>query len=206
MATFTAGTAGSFTVAAVGVPAPALTRSGTLPNGVNFHAGTGVLSGTPSTYKGGVYPIQFTAANGALPNAVQSFTLTVNQPPAFTSVPYVLFTATPATFTVSAAGFPAPSVTQKGTLPTGVTFNATTKMVSWTPSVGVAGSYPIQFIASNGVGPNTIQTYTLTVNQTPAFAVTIADGDVAGLTAAINAANARPGPDVINLAAGGRTP
>src|SRR5438094_6596865 len=36
-----------------------------------------------------------------------------------------------------------------------------------------------------------------------AFASNIADGDVAGLIAAINAANTNPGADIINLAPGG---
>ena len=164
--TFTVGVKGSFTVVATGFPAPAVSITGALPNGVTFDLNKRELSGTPAAYTGGVYPIQFTASNGTVPS-IQNFILTVNQPPVFTSVPYVLFTATPATFSVTTAGFPAPSFSQTGTLPTGVTFNATTKMLSWTPSVGVTGSYPIQFIARNLFGPNTIQTFTLTVSQTP---------------------------------------
>ena len=39
--------------------------------------GTATLSGT--TTAAGTYPLTFTAANGVLPNATQSFTLTVNQ-------------------------------------------------------------------------------------------------------------------------------
>ena len=40
--------------------------------------GTATLSGTPAAAPG-TYPLTFTAANGVLPNATQSFTLTVNQ-------------------------------------------------------------------------------------------------------------------------------
>jgi hypothetical protein len=76
-ATFTVGSAGTFTVAATGVPAPTLSRSGTLPQGVTFTPGTGVLAGTPPLGTAGTYPQTFTASNAVPPNAVQSFTLTI---------------------------------------------------------------------------------------------------------------------------------
>jgi len=41
--------------------------------------GTASLAGTPGAGTGGTYPITFTAGNGILPNATQSFTLMVNQ-------------------------------------------------------------------------------------------------------------------------------
>ena len=80
--TFTVGTAGSFTVTATGFPAPTLTETGTLPTGVTFvdnGNGTATLAGTPGagTAAGSPYTLTITAANGFLPNATQSFTLTV---------------------------------------------------------------------------------------------------------------------------------
>ena len=77
-ATFALNTAGTFTVTATGAPAPAISQSGTLPTGVTFNASTGILSGTPSQV-GTFSSITFTAANGTLPNATQSFTLTVTK-------------------------------------------------------------------------------------------------------------------------------
>ena len=50
--TFTAGTAGSFTVTATGSPTPTLTETGELPSGVTFKDngnGTATLGGTPSS-------------------------------------------------------------------------------------------------------------------------------------------------------------
>jgi hypothetical protein len=73
-ATWTEGTASSFTVTATGNPAPTFTESGTLPAGVTFVAPN--LSGTATA--SGTFPITFTASNGVSPNASQSFTLTVN--------------------------------------------------------------------------------------------------------------------------------
>ena len=71
---------GSFTVTTTGFPTPTVSESGALPGGVTFTNngnGTATLSGTPTA--AGTYPLTLTAANGVLPNATQSFTLTVNQ-------------------------------------------------------------------------------------------------------------------------------
>ncbi|MDQ6739398.1 MAG: putative Ig domain-containing protein, partial [Actinomycetota bacterium] len=168
--TFTVGTAGTFTVTKTGFPAPTLSESGTLPSGVTFNATTGVLSGTPAAGTGGAYPITFTASNGVGSDAVQSFTLTVNQAPAITSANSTTFAiGTAGTFTVTKTGFPAPTLSQSGTLPSGVTFNATTGVLSGTPGAGTTGVYPITFTATNGVGSNAVQSFSLTVGQPPAI-------------------------------------
>ena len=73
--TFTIGTAGTFTVTATGYPAPTITESGTLPQGVTFSAG--VLSGTPAIGTAKTYNITFTAHNSSGADATQNFTLTV---------------------------------------------------------------------------------------------------------------------------------
>jgi hypothetical protein len=83
-ATFQVGKAGSFTVTGTGLPAPDLSLTGALPSGVGFTAhgdGTATLSGTPAAGTGSSYPITIKAANGALPDAEQSFTLTVQASP-----------------------------------------------------------------------------------------------------------------------------
>jgi uncharacterized repeat protein (TIGR01451 family) len=169
-ATFTVGAAGSFTVIATGSPAPTVSASGTLPSGVTFNASTGILSGTPTAGTGGTYNITFTAHNGAGPDATQNFTLTVNQSAAITSANSVTFTIGAAgTFTVAATGFPVPTLSESGALPTGVTFNASTGVLGGTPAAGTPGTYPITFTAHNGVGSDATQSFTLTVNQTAAI-------------------------------------
>ncbi len=71
------------------------------------------------------------------------------------------------TFTVIATGSPTPTLSETGTLPSGVTFNALTGVLSGTPATGTGGtvsmSYPIQFTATNGVGAPAVQNFTLTV-------------------------------------------
>ena len=70
--------------------------TGTLPSGVSLDS-AGLLSGTPTA--AGSFTIVITASNGVLPNATQTFTLTVDNgtAPAFTS-------SASHTFTVGAAG------------------------------------------------------------------------------------------------------
>ena len=172
--TFTAGTAGSFTVTTTGLPTPTLTRGGVaLPSGVTFTDngdGTGTLSGTPAAGTGGTYAITFTAANGVGSNAVQNFNLTVNQAPAITSANNATFkVGTAGSFTVTTTGFPAPTLSESGALPSGVTFNAATGVLSGTPAANTGGTYPITITASNGITPNATQSFTLTVHQAPAI-------------------------------------
>ncbi len=167
--TFTVGTAGSFTVTATGLPTPTLSETGTLPSGVSFNATTGVLVGTPVTGTTGEYPITFAASNGVGTNATQNFTLRVNQAPAITSSASAAFTTgAAASFTVTTTGTPKPTLAETGTLPSGVTFDTTTGLLSGTPAVGTGGTYPISFTASNRVGSNT-QIFTLTVIQGAGF-------------------------------------
>jgi large repetitive protein len=164
--TFTAGSAGTFSVTATGTPTPSFTESGALPSGVTFvdnGNGSATLAGTPAATTGGVYSITVSAKNtvGTTP---QSFTLTVDQSPSFTSNNAGTFAVGVAgTFNVSVSGYPASTVSESGTLPSGVTFDAANNTLSGTPASGTSGSYPITFTASNGIGGNATQNFTLTV-------------------------------------------
>jgi hypothetical protein len=162
--TFIEGTLGTFTPTATGYPAPTFTEAGALPNGVTFSGG--ILSGTPTL--SGTFPVTFTATNGVSPNATQSFTLTVNQAPAISSVNHATFTVGAAgSFTLTTnGGFPTPAWSETGSLPAGVhlTDNGDgTATLSGTPASGTAGTFPITVTASNGVLPNAVQSFTLTV-------------------------------------------
>ena len=165
--TFVVGGSGTFTVTKTGLPTPGLNVSGALPSGVNFAAGTGILSGMPAAGTGGIYPLTITATNAAGTN-VQSFTLTVNQAAAITSPGGKTFIAGSASnFTVTASGFPAPTFTENGTLPGGVAFTNSTGILGGTPAFGTGGIYPITLTAHNGVGSDATQSFTLTVNDAP---------------------------------------
>jgi large repetitive protein len=179
--TFVAGTAGSFGVTTTGFPVPSLSRTGTLPSGVSFTDngdGTGTLSGTPATGSGGVYHLTFTAHNGVGSDATQSFTLTVNEAAAITSANTVTFqVSTAGTFTVTTRGFPTPSLSETGALPSGVSFADNgngTATLSGTPASGSSGSYNLTLTAHNGVGSDGTQAFTLIVGAAPTTTTVVA--------------------------------
>jgi hypothetical protein len=176
-ATFTVGTAGLFTVTTTGYPAPSISESGGLPGGVMFvdnHNGTGTLSGAPTS--GGIFSIGFTAANGVGSNATQAFTLTVDQAPVFTGANSAVFTIGVAgSFTVTTLGYPYPSLTETGHIPTGLTFvdnGNGTGTLSGTPLIFVGGDFPITITAKNGVGSPATETFIIIVQQAPSFTST----------------------------------
>lgn len=173
-ATFTVGTAGSFHVTVTGSPAPKLSASGTLPRGVSFNPSSGLLSGKPAAGSAGSFKLTITASNGVAPNAVQTLTLVVNQVSAITSAVKATFTTSalytkllPNVFTVTATGSPKPTISESGALPNGVTFDK--GVLKGTPAPGTGGVYQISFTASNGVGTDAKQNFTLTVFQPPAI-------------------------------------
>jgi hypothetical protein len=166
-ATFTAGHAGSFTIAGSGTPVPAFSESGKLAAGVTLSR-TGTLSGTPARGTGGVYKITITAANGVAPEATQAFTLTVRQAPAITSSGKATFRhGVGHTFTVRTTGYPTAKVTERGTLPPGLRFVAGhngTAVIIGKPATSDRGKqYVIRLTASNGVSPQASQRLTIRV-------------------------------------------
>ncbi len=166
-ATFQVGVYGNFTVTTTGFPPATITESGPLPSGVTLVShgdGTASLSGTPGPGTGGVYNITLMASNSA-GNAQQGFTLTVLQSPAITSANNATFQlGVFGSFTVTATGYPTPSLKENGTLPNGVGFvdnGNGTGTLSGTPTN--SGTFPITFTATNTAG-NATQNFTLTVS------------------------------------------
>jgi hypothetical protein len=104
--------------------------------------------------------------------ATTSVTLTViavvNQPPTITSGGSITFVeGTPGSFTLTATGYPTPTLTEAGALPVGVLFTDNgngTATLSGTPATGSGGTYSLTFTANNGVGAAAMQLFTLTVN------------------------------------------
>ena len=171
--TFTVGTAGSFARDdSYGTyPNATFTETGALPSGVTLSSG-GVLSGTPAAGTGGTYSIVIDATNGISPDATQTFTLTIDQAPAITSVNNTTFTVgTAGSFTVTTAS---------GTYPTTTTFSEAGAAALRCDAVQCWHSQRhsrrrqaarIQHLvdASNGVSPDGTQNFTLTVDQAPAI-------------------------------------
>lgn len=165
-ATFQVGLPGSFVVTTTGFPPATITESGALPNGVTLIShgdGTATLGGTPAAGTSGVYNITLIASNSA-GNAMQTFTLTVVQTPAITSANNTTFQlGVQGSFTVTTTGFPTPSLSESGTLPSGVGFHDNgngTGTLSGKPAS--SGTFNISFTAMNTAGSSG-QNFTLTV-------------------------------------------
>lgn len=179
---FVTGVAGTFTFTSTGFPASTLSETGALPTGVTFTNngnGTATLAGTPASGTGGSYTVTITASNGVSPNAVQSFVLLVDQPPAFTSsATGTWVVGSNATFSVGTTGYPPAAITiASGTLPSGLSLvdnHNGTAFLTGTPAAGTGGTYVVVLNANNGIGSPAAQTFTLTVDQPPA--ITSANG------------------------------
>jgi len=168
--TFVTGKSKSFTFSATGFPIPEFSITGTLPQGVSWDSTTSTLSGTATENAGGTYGLVVNASNGVGLAASQSFTLTVNQAPAFVNLDHATFTAgSEGAFKFISTGYPKPTFATTSQLPDGITLETTTGNLAGIPAANAGGHYAITVIASNGVGADTSQSFTLTVNQAPAF-------------------------------------
>jgi hypothetical protein len=211
VATGVVGIAGSFTVVATGYPVPALSIGGTLPAGVTATDngdGTLTIAGTP-TSAARDYPLTVTATTPG-GTASQSLTYSLDAVPSFDSAGAATFTVgAPSTFSVVASGRPTPDpISLTGALPAGVTFTDNhdgTATLGGSPAPGTGGVYSLLLTADNGRGAPAQESFTLTVNEAPAFtsgwsaAVTVGDAATIPITtahsypvAAITAGSALP--------------
>jgi len=177
--TCTVGTACSIGMTTTGFPVPSLTVAGTLPAGISFtdnHDGTGTLGGTALAGSGGLYATVVINASNSVGSAPAHPVnpVTVNEAPSITSANSTTFTEGVAgTFTLVAKGYPKPTLSETGTLPSLVTFTAATGVLAGTPAAGTAASspYAITFTAHNTTAPNATQSFTLNINPAPALSV-----------------------------------
>ncbi len=169
-----AGVAYSDTLAAIGGITPytwSLT-SGTLPTGLNLNASTGAITGTPSA---------------VITNLALTFRVTDSSAPALTDSTNLTLTIAPATLVISTTSLPIGQIgtaystalaatggttpytwnLTSGTLPSGLTLNSSTGVVSGTPTVSVS-STPLTFKVMDTSIPAHAQTVNLTLTIAPA--------------------------------------
>jgi sugar lactone lactonase YvrE len=75
----------------------------------------------------------------------------------------------------STGGFPGPTLTLSGTLPSGLTFSSIAGWISGTPADGTANTYPLTLTATNASG-FVQQSYTLTVSTAKPLTITASSG------------------------------
>jgi len=136
--------------------------AGTLGGGGDGGSG-GVGGGSSYGPAGSTYA----TASTATPSVVIAYT-SVDVAPTVTSPATTTFTVGQAgTFAVTATGVPTPTFSLSGTVPTWLSINATTGVLSGTPPAGSGGTYSITVTAANGVTPDATQAFTLTVDEAP---------------------------------------
>jgi hypothetical protein len=156
-----------FTITATDPDGDSLTYySLNLPSGANLNATTGLVTWTPLYTQSGVYPVTFYVTDGNL-TANQTINITVNN---VDRAP-ILNTITDQTtninqllqFTITATDPDGDSLTYYATnLQGDATINATTGLVTWTPTI--TGTYPVTFYVTDG-NLTTNQTININVNK-----------------------------------------
>ncbi|MEV6984399.1 fibronectin type III domain-containing protein [Sphaerisporangium sp. NPDC051017] len=140
--------------------------TGALPPGITLNASTGLLSGTPTA--AGTYTFTVMVTDAASQSATRPVTLAVASPPALTfpaptagqvGVPYsdqLAFTGGTAPFTWSVS---------TGALPPGITLNASTGLLSGTPTT--AGTYTFSVRITDAFNQTDTRAVTLVVGAGP---------------------------------------
>ena len=177
--------------------------TGALPAGLAFNAGTRVLSGTP-TMMGGPTTLTYTATDSAITPTVatQMFTITINAALALDlttlTVPdYGAGTAiAPLTLPAATGGTTPISYTltgpSAGPLPTGLTFNETTRVLSGTPSA--VGTTTLTYTATDAATTPVEVMDTFDVTVLPVVTITQGTSPVTEGTAATFTVTATPAP------------
>jgi subtilase family serine protease len=179
--TVTAGQTATFTAAATGNLPPTVQWQVSSDGGntwTNISGATSTtltLSNISFAQNGYQYRAVFTnSVNSANSNAA---VLTVYTVPVITSGNGATFTASQGGgFTVTAAGFPTPTFSLSGGLPSGVSFTDNgngTATLSGTPDFGAQGTYSFTIFAQNATGILATQSFVLTVNRAPAPALNV---------------------------------
>jgi hypothetical protein len=152
--------------------ATSVTIGSSAATGLSVGSATSITAITPSG-TAGARDVVVTTPGGS---GTGTGLFTYNQAPYITSANNTTFTVGSAgSFTVTTTGFPtgvSMVISESGALPSGVTFinnNNGTATLAGTPGASTGGAYSVTITASNGILPNDTQSFTLTVNQSPAI-------------------------------------
>ena len=148
-----------------GSPAPTFSMSPPSIAGITLSP-AGVLSGTPTV--SGSAQITVTASNGVAPNAVKTFTLSIaGDPnrPGFLGSPPAATVGTPYSYSfTNITGTPTPTFSMAPSSIAGGLTLSSAGVLSGTPTT--PGSFAVTVTATNGVQPDAVQGFTVSVGLT----------------------------------------
>jgi PKD repeat protein len=138
--------------------------TGNLIAGLTFDSTTGLISGTPTTFGNTTHTITATNSFGS---GNRSLTISIaNVLPAVTSSPSASGTqGVPFSYQITATNLPIIAYRVAGTLPAGLTLNATSGVISGTPTG--TGSFSFGLVARNSAGNSTVQPLALQIAAAP---------------------------------------
>lgn len=188
----------SFQVRAASVPAPTKYTASDLPSGLTMDANTGVISGRPTAE--GTANVTITVTNGTATNAV-TLPLIVKQKPFITTDGTLPGGKQKEAYTTTIDFGGTPTVTiwvTNGALPSGLSLNSTTGVISGDPTVG--GTFTFDLTAQSPIGTAT-KTFTLYLEPTSEATITTVQGEVTDATEGQNytfefQASGHPTPDI----------
>jgi len=156
------------------------------PAGMSINTSSGLIAWTPATGQAGNQAVTVRVADAQNAAATQTFTIAVAPPagsPVITSAPVTTAAAGAAyNYDVDATDPNGDTVTYTLTqAPGGMTINAASGLVAWTPSVAQIGSHSVTVRAADPGGLAITQTFPITVSAAPTTGpMTMACADGAG--------------------------
>jgi hypothetical protein len=146
---FTTGTAITpYTITAS--KSPTSFGASSLPTGLSIDTATGIISGTPTSF--GVSTVGLSATNSVL-TGTANLPMTVNSVPSITSGNASGRQGVAFSYQITSVGYPAATSYGATGLPSGLTINTSTGLISGTPSG--SGSVSVTLSATNSIGTRT---------------------------------------------------
>ncbi len=159
----------TYTISATNPPILSYAETGTMPAGLTFNTTLGTITGTPTATSSATISVTATNASGTSTAATITFNITLPSPPLVTGASLTAPTGSAYTYTISATNSPTSYAIASGTLPTGLSLNTTTGVISGTPTA--TGSSSVTVTATNAGGTSSAATINFTITV-PAPVVT----------------------------------